>query len=538
MRHLFRLLPFLGLIFLFLFQNCKTDTRAPHTDEIAFDYNEKYRPQFHFSPKANWMNDPNGLVYNNGQWHLFYQHNPWGNRWGHMSWGHAVTRDLYRWGHMPIAIYEEENEQDSDSTMIFSGSAVVDKGNRSGLCPPETDNCMVAFYTGHVHNNLKEIKQNQSLAFSSDGGQTWTKYEKNPILDIGEKDFRDPKVFWHEQTKKWVMLVNLPKEYKVLFYGSDDLINWEKMSEFGGVGDISQIWECPDLFELRVENEPGVRKWVLALSGGGASEGYHGMFYFVGQFDGQKFTLDEGETGSHYLDYGKDFYAAVTWNNDPYRRRLMIGWMNNWAYANDIPTAPWKSSMSLVRQLSLMKTEAGYLVNQIPVRGYESLRGKRNLEQNVILPIHYRMFDRLQTESGEIQAVIALTDTIAKKPFGLKVFQSRDSTGHVLEETSIGYDPVKEVLYIDRTQSGNTDFHPRFSGRSEAPLKLQDGKLTLHVFIDKSLIEVYANRGIVTMSEQVFPNLNQGRVELFAEGNAEVVAESFAVWQYNSAWED
>ncbi len=517
-------------------QNC-ADNLGPHTDEIEVTYQEKHRPQFHFTPQANWMNDPNGLVYYDGQWHLFYQHNPWGNQWGHMSWGHAVSRDLIHWGHMPIALYEEANKADKDTTMIFSGSAIVDKGNRSRICPDGTPDCMIAFYTSHVHNKEEAVVQHQSLAYSTDKGITWTKYDNNPVIDIGEKDFRDPKVFWHEQSQKWVMAVVLPKEYKVLFYGSRDLVNWQKLSEFSGIGDISKIWECPDLFELKVRNEPGVSKWVLLISGGGAQEGTFGMQYFIGNFDGQSFTLDEGETGSHYLDVGRDFYAAVTWNDDPYRRRLLIGWINNWDYGEDIPTSPWRSAQSVVRRLQMDKTADGYKLIQFPLKEIENIRGKYGGYTDLALPTSPTLFEKMNTKNAEIQVTFAVDSIpLVASDFGMKVFKSVDDNGNVLEETTIGYDYARQVLFIDKSKSGNTTFNEKFSVLDEYPIPLKDDKIQLHVLIDHSIIEIFVNGGELAMTAQVFPNHDQGGFELYATGPGRANADVFHLFEFNSIW--
>lgn len=242
---------------------------------------EPFRPGFHFTPERNWINDPNGMVYLDGEYHLFYQYNPFGDKWGHMSWGHAVSRDLMTWEHLPVALPEK------DGIMIFSGSAVIDWKNTSGFGaggkPP-----MVAIYTGH-----REGHQDQRLAFSNDRGRTWTQYSGNPVLDLGKADFRDPKVFWYAPGNRWIMALTLPTEKKTSFYGSSDLKQWEHLSDFGPAGALNGIWECPDFFELPVANDPGQRRWVLLLNmNPGAPAGGSGCQYFVGNFDGKTFTLD------------------------------------------------------------------------------------------------------------------------------------------------------------------------------------------------------------------------------------------------------
>jgi fructan beta-fructosidase len=286
------------------------------------DYIEAFRPQYHFTPPKNFMNDPNGLVYYKGEYHLFYQHNPFGDAWGHMSWGHAVSTDLVHWRNLPIALFEE------DQLMVFSGSAVVDWKDSSGLCrnpDPVDKSCLLAFYTGHGKG-----KQTQNVAYSNDRGRTWTNYSGNPVIDINSNGFRDPKVFWHETTQKWIMVTVLAGEKKVRFYGSTDLKKWDLLSDFGPAGATGGAWECPDLFPLQIENPQNESKWVLIvnINPGGVAGGSGGQ-YFVGQFDGIRFTNDNPESQKLWVDYGRDFYAAVSWSDIPSSdgRRLWLGWM-------------------------------------------------------------------------------------------------------------------------------------------------------------------------------------------------------------------
>ncbi|HXY40334.1 MAG TPA: glycoside hydrolase family 32 protein, partial [Vicinamibacteria bacterium] len=333
-------------------------------------YREPFRPQFHFTPERNWTNDPNGLVFFEGEYHLFYQKNPFGDRWGHMSWGHAVSRDLVHWQHLPVAITEE------GGVMAFSGSAVVDWRNTSGLGqgrqPP-----LVAVYTGH---HAEKPLQDQRLAFSNDRGRTWTRYARNPVLDIGETNFRDPKVFWHAPSGRWVMAVAWPKQRKVRFYASPDLESWSHLSDFGPAGATAGDWECPDLFPLAVEASPGERRWVLIVNlNPGGPAGGSGTQYFVGDFDGRRFVADatpSREGAPLWLDHGPDFYATVTWSDVPERdgRRLALGWMSNWQYAAEAPTSPWRGAMTVPRELVLRRTPEGLRVAQRPVRELASLR--------------------------------------------------------------------------------------------------------------------------------------------------------------------
>ena len=324
-------------------------------------YAEPHRPQFHFTPAINWTNDPNGLVYHDGEWHLFYQYNPFGDRWGHMSWGHAVSPDLFRWKHLDVAIPE------AGDVMAFSGSAVVDSRNTTGFGqsgkPP-----IVAIYTSRT-----TADQTQSIAFSVDRGRTWIQYEGNPVLDVEDPAFRDPKVFWHEGTQRWIMAVVLANQRKVSLYGSPDLKAWMHLSDFGpqGAHPVSN-WECPDLFELPVEGEPGATKWVLQVdSGRGHPWTGSGCQYFVGEFDGVRFRNDNPPETALWLDWGRDFYAAQSYAGVPDTdgRRIVIGWINNWMYANRTPTSPWRGAQSVPRQLQLKRFREGLRLVQQPVSG-------------------------------------------------------------------------------------------------------------------------------------------------------------------------
>jgi sucrose-6-phosphate hydrolase SacC (GH32 family) len=303
-------------------------------------FGETFRPQSHFTPARNWMNDPNGLVFHNGKYHLFYQHNPQGNIWGNMSWGHATSTDLFQWEHLPVAITFDE------TFGIFSGSAVVDYKNSSGFGslanPP-----MVAIYTAHHHD---KSGQSQHIAYSLDEGLTWVKYEGNPVLDLGMKDFRDPKVSYETATDTWLMTVAKPEEFKISFFRSSDLKSWHHLSDFGPLGATGGCWECPDLITLSDEN--GESKWVLLISlNPGGYSGGSGTQYFIGHWDGTNFVADSDEV--RWIDYGRDNYAGVTFHNTPDNEKIFIGWMNNWIYADKYPTELWRSSMTVPRRLSL-----------------------------------------------------------------------------------------------------------------------------------------------------------------------------------------
>lgn len=487
-------------------------------------YQERYRPAYHFSPKENWMNDPNGLVYFDGEYHLFYQYNPEGIQWGNMSWGHAVSTDLVHWEHLPVALEME------DGIMIFSGSAVVDQNNTSGLCE-SPDGCLVAIYTAHT-----DALQNQAIAYSNDRGRTWTKYEGNPVLDENMKDFRDPKVFWYEEEQKWVMALALPTEQKIRFYESQNLTDWKMMSEFGPQGFVDGIWECPDLFPLEVA-ETGEEKWVLIVSYNTDSIG-SSMQYFVGDFNGKEFTNTNTDDLVLTLDYGRDFYAGVTWNNVPTERRLLIGWINNWQYGEEIPTSPWRSAQSLVRELDLHEFPEGTRLTQAPVEELNRLRQEHVHDENVQLQEgdNYLSLENIQGKQLEIIAEFAYEaiDTQSEAEalageFGVKVFKGEG------QETTIGYDVATQSLFVDRTQSGDTSFHDTFSERTVALMPTDDGTVSLHIYVDHSVVEVFGNDGYVAMTNRIFPDPSQDAVEIYAIGGI-VTLKSLDIWEVNSIW--
>jgi fructan beta-fructosidase len=497
--------------------------------DAAPTYRERFRPQYHFTPPANWMNDPNGMVYYDGEYHLFYQHNPFGDKWGHMSWGHAVSPNLVHWEHLPVAIPE------ANGVMAFSGSAVVDWNNTSGFGrdgkPP-----LVAIYTGH-----RETNQSQYIAYSNNRGRTWTVYDGNPVLDIGRKDFRDPKVFRHEPQQRWVMVVALPDQHKVSFYSSPDLKQWTHLSDFGPAAAVGGVWECPDLFELPVDGDPNNTRWVLIVSlNPGSISGGSGMQYFVGHFDGTRFTADSPAPGITtagmpldsllWADYGRDFYAAVSWSDVPREdgRRLWLGWMNNWRYAQDIPTSPWRSVQSLPRMLALRTTSHGIRMVQQPVSELRRLRGpRRTLAAQPIAEGSTSLAG--QGIAGKALEIVAEFEVGTAAELGLKV-----RTGEQ-EETVIGIDPRAGRLFVDRTRSGQVRFHPEFSGRHTAPLPVENGRVSLHVFVDWSSVEVFAANGEVVVTDQIFPAPESDGVALYARGGAARLV-SLDAWPLDSIW--
>ena len=299
----------------------------------------EYRPKIHFTPGKNWMNDPNGLLWHNGEYHLFFQHNPHGTKWGHMSWGHAVSKDLLNWSELPVAIPEGEDGA------IFSGSAISDGDE------------IVAVYTRHTDTN-----QAQCIARSSDNGRTFTKYENNPVLDEGKKDYRDPKVFRYQD--HWIMCVAQPFDRQISFYKSFDLVNWQHLSNFGPAAAIDGIWECPDLFPLELD---GQEVWVLLVSLNPGGLYGSGTQYFVGDFDGQIFTPRYSTNQPRWLDFGKDNYAGVTFNGEPNGRRIFIGWMANWLDVKDHPKTSWTCQMTVPRLLGLTLYKGELVLTQKPI---------------------------------------------------------------------------------------------------------------------------------------------------------------------------
>ena len=461
-------------------------------------YQEPFRPAYHFTPELNWMNDPNGLVYFAGEYHLFYQHNPLGNDWGHMSWGHAVSKDLLHWEHLPIALRDEYG------VMMFSGSAVVDTRDSSGFGTREKPP-MVAIFTGHSQD-----RQTQDLAFSNDRGRTWTKYAGNPVLDAGEKDFRDPKVFWSEPTMRWVMVVSLAAKKQLQFFESTDLKKWKLLSEFGPAGTPNKLnWECPDVFELPIEDEPGKTRWVIkADMGNGAIAGGSGGEYFTGVFDGSKFVADS--TTSQWVDFGRDFYAPVSWSDIPTSdgRRIWIGWMNNWETCLN-PTHPWRSAMSIPRELTLRRIDGTLRLCQKPVRELQLLREK-------MVEIKDRSLNNeplsVDVRGQQLEIILEVKPELGTE-FGVRVLKGKE------EQTVVGYSKKSRSVFVDRTKSGNVSFHPAFSGRHAGPLELNDqGNIRLQIFVDACSVEVFGNGGESVITDLVFPDPNSNVVELFAAG--------------------
>jgi fructan beta-fructosidase len=448
------------------------------------------------------MNDPNGLVYYKGVYHLYFQYNPEADVWGNMSWGHASSPDLVHWTEHPVAIAKEAGEE------IFSGSVVVDHRNSSGFGVGD-DPPLVAIYTSAYPDG----RQAQSLAFSTDAGGTWTKYSGNPVLDRASNAFRDPKVSWYptaDGAGYWVMVAAEAEARQIVFYRSDDLKRWTQLSTFGPVDSAEGLWECPDLFVLPVDGDPDRTRWVLVLSvnpdgdtGGSATR------YFLGNFDGVTFTTASPENFRR-LDWGPDMYAAVSFDNAPAGRRILIGWMSNWDYAASVPTSPWRGSVSLPRELSLATIEGAVtLIQQPPAE-------LRALEQVAAgLSIEPFDLDGIRTfEGGQRYRVDATFEPIDAEQFGLDVLVG------VGQMVRLRYDIPSGRLSLDRTRSGETDFGASFASIDSVPVPLCDGTLALQVFVDRASVEVFAQGGAVCLTQQSFPADNSTGIGIGSFGGS------------------
>lgn len=485
---------------------------------------EPHRPQFHFSPPQMWMNDPNGMVYFNGEYHLFYQHFPDSTVWGPMHWGHAVSKDLIHWEHLPIALYPDSLGH------IFSGSAVYDKNNTSGFGTKDNPP-LVAIFTNHLMEAEKEGRidyQTQGVAFSTDNGRTWKKYENNPVLsNPGIKDFRDPKVFWHEETKRWIMILAVSDHMEL--FGSDDLKDWNKLSEFGrNSGAHGGVWECPDLFPLAVDGQKH-NKWVMLVSiNPGGLYGGSATQYFIGDFDGKTFKNDNPEEKILWLDYGKDNYAGVTWSNVPDGRRIFMGWMSNWQYADVVPTDKWRSAMTLPRTLHLVESADGLRVASWPVQELENIRGEVYEFPEQLIEGKKEITDlSFDVKTSEIILEYEFEEGVEN--FGVSLFNLKD------QRIIIGFDVAKNSFYVDRRQSGKDDFSKEFSGIHYAPRMKNNKKVKLHLIVDVASVEVFADDGTAVLTDIFFPHEDYSRLQLFSEGKA-IRLNSGKIISLSSIW--
>lgn len=446
---------------------------------------ESFRPVYHHTPAYGWMNDPNGMFYKDGVYHLYFQYNPYGSVWGNMHWGHSTSTDLMHWKFEGCAIVPDA------WGAIFSGSCVVDHENTAGF----GKEAVVAFYTSAKSTPWGDI-QMQSMAYSLDNGKTFTKYEGNPILTSSEKDFRDPKVFWYAPGKHWVMILAVGQHMEI--YSSVNLKEWKKESEFGAMqGAHGGVWECPDLVEIPVEGTRE-KKWVLIcnLNPGGPFGGSAAQ-YFVGSFDGKKF-VNESPTQTKWMDWGKDNYATVTWNNAPDGRCIALGWMSNWQYANNVPTRQYRSANTLARDLTLYREGQELYLKSTPSVEVKKARGKKVSIPSFKVSEKHEIVNLFEEKQGAYEVEIVIQNAGASKI----AFCLLNDKG---EKVSMYYDLNRKQFVMDRSESGKVDFSKDFPAVTVAPANV-DKELTLRLFVDRSSIEAFGEDGKFVMTNLVFPS--------------------------------
>lgn len=465
------------------------------------DYSEPHRNQFHFSPPANWMNDPNGMFYLDGEYHLFYQYYPDSTVWGPMHWGHAISRDLVKWEHQPIALYPD------DLGYIFSGSAVVDINNTSGLGDGSTPPVIAMF----THHNIEGERsgqidfQYQSIAYSLDKGRSWNKYDANPVIhNPGIKDFRDPKVIWHSESNQWIMV--LAAYDKVMIYNSPNLLDWTYASEFGINGD-TRLWECPDLFPMKVEGTD-IFKWILisSIQKEAPNDGT-ATSYFVGDFDGKNFIADPED--QKWLDYGKDNYAFVTWSNilKNESHPVGIGWMSNWQYAQQVPTEIWRSAMTLPRTLSLHQTEESYEIRSSVIDEIESL-----VRQKIRLRPQTLSESTTIARDGRSLYKLELNFKTPETPVVIRFSNNLD------EFLNIGLNPELKKYFIDRSRSGTVDFGQDFANSLHwGDADYLGDEFKMEIYLDHASVELFADGGRCVMTDIFFANEPFSKIEIFIE---------------------
>lgn len=479
-------------------------------------YNELYRPQYHFTPAKNWNNDPNGLVYYKGEYHLFYQYYPKAMEWGPMHWGHAVSTDLFHWKNLPIALYPDS------IGYIFSGSAVVDKNNTAGF-QKGNEKALVAIFTYH---NPKTNIESQAIAYSTDKGRTWTKYKGNPVIS-GKKDFRDPKVRWYEPMQKWVMVVSAHDH--IAFYSSSNLKSWTHESDFGkGKGSHGGVWECPDLFPLKI-NGSGKEKWILTVNNGGSPDGGRGTQYFIGNFDGHQFTADDNKT--RWLEGGADEYAGITWSNTA-NRTIFIGWIDNWPPKNmNVPSYTWRGGMTLPVELSLKRINDSttFLVKQ-PVKELKKLEQPVFSSKNIRLSkgAWEKTFTGGELSSAKIRLKAGIGNALQ-----LKVSLKNDSGQYI----NILYDRQGHQLIIDRTHADRNDLHAGSARKHAVEIPTALSTVEMQIFYDRSTVEVFFDKGRLLTADLVFPGQPYNRLEISTMGNQGKI-DKLKISTIQSVWEE
>lgn len=455
------------------------------SDTFDSSNRETYRPVYHHTPMYGWMNDPNGMFYKDGVYHLYFQYNPYGSMWANMTWGHSTSTDLTHWTYEGTAIVPDA------WGAIFSGSCVVDKDNTAGF----GKGAVVAFYTSAKSTPWGDV-QSQSMAYSLDNGKTFIKYEHNPILTSTERDFRDPKVFWYAPGKHWVMMLAVGQEMQI--YSSGNLKVWKKESSFGAMqGAHGGVWECPDLVELPIEGTKE-KKWVLIcnLNPGGPFGGSAAQ-YFVGSFDGKKF-VNESPTQTKWLDWGKDNYATVTWSNAPAGRCIALGWMSNWQYANNVPTTQYRSANTIARDLTLYRVENELYLKSKPSPEIEKARVEKVDKSSFKVAGKYEIESLLRDNDGAYEIEMTIENAGASK----MAFCLMNAKG---EKVSMCYDVLRKQFAMDRSQSGAVDFSRDFPALTVAPVDNAE-KIHLRLFVDRCSVEAFGENGRYAMTNLVFPS--------------------------------
>ena len=480
------------------------------SDTFDPSHTDKFRPVYHHAPLYGWMNNANGLVYEDEEYHLYYQYNPYGSKWGNMHWGHSVSKDLMHWEHLAPAIVRDTLGH------IFSGSSIVDQENVAGY----GTGTILAFYTSASDKN----GQIQCLAYSNDNGRTFTKYDKNPILRSSDrrKDFRDPKVFWYAPGNKWIMIVAADKE--MCFYDSEDLKDWNYMSSFGeGYGVQPCQFECPDMVELPVDGDTEHKKWALIVNvnpgcyfGGSATQ------YFIGDFDGTRFICDSKPDVTKWLDWGKDHYATVTWSDAPDNRRIAIAWMSNWQYANDVPTSQYRSPNSVPRDLGLFTVGGETYLQSAPSPELQKLRDiskKRSFRVNGTRTVK----EMIPVNEGAYEIELSIKNLHADV-IGFRLYNDKG------EEVDMQYDMKENRFSMDRRRSGDVGFNENFPALTWTAVESGKNELKLHLFVDKSSVEAFGDGGRFAMTNQVFPSEPYNHIDFYSKGGAYKV-DSFIVYR-------
>lgn len=481
------------------------------TDSFPAANREKFRPAFHHTPVYGWMNDPNGMFYKDGVWHLYYQWNPYGSKWQNMTWGHSSSTDLINWQHHPAAI-----EPDGLGT-VFSGSCAIDKDDTAGF----GSDAVIALYTSAAASQV------QSLAHSNDNGNTFEIYPGNPVITL-ESEARDPNMFWNEATGEWNLVLAHALEHEMLVFTSPDMKQWTLQSAFGkGLGAQGGVWECPDLFELAVDGSDQ-KKWVLICNiNPGGPFGGSATQYFIGEFDGKTFTPDrdaDGNVPTKWMDYGKDHYATVSWSNAPDNRRTVIGWMSNWQYAAEVPTMQYRSANTLPREIGLFRASDGEIYTSCtPSPEIGALRGNASVKKRSFTAgKKSRTFALPEANGGICEITLEITP---KKGVPVNLTLANEAGNKV----EMVYNPAESTFSFDRYQSGQTDFSQDFPAITTAPAFTDGGNLRLRIFIDRSSIEVFEQNGRFAMTNLVFPESPYTTLSVNAPaGNARI--ENLAIY--------